>query len=794
MSGQAKAAPRLIGSVLGFGVFTALLFGGCEQGDPSPPPAAQALSRPVKLDLTADLAEAWVGYGNAAYILDQKLEDQFSQGWYAVQGKGQGERSVWSRGERSVIEITVLDPKERVLEIDLEPAPGEEALPHQSLRLFWNNHELGRFNLKWERQTLRIELPAEVQRAGLNRLTFSPLFWISPLASRSALDPRPVAFQLHGVRFSGKGTEETESSTWSKVTAEGERIEQPVNSMIAWHYTLPENPKLHVRIAWDLPSESKSLLWRWVVQDSAGGERVLAQRSLSGIGKESLTLDLSSYAGKMVAVESLFSSTSESDAGAMITLDAPFIDGIRSSSAPPPTPQHPYNVLIVLFDTLRPDHLEPYGSTSVRTPALKDFASTGFTFEQAHANASWTRPSIASLWTGLHPSAHRLAGQGNVLSASVPYLPEILSKNGYHTVSVSNNAYFSPDFGFDRGYSKLFPYYESRQSVLKESPSPEEQATKVWEQFLAPSFKNPEGLPVFALLHEIDPHSPYEAPASFTEPYLFDYSGNIDGWRHNLFEHLRINKAINNYGDWLTPADKKQMRALYKGEVSFVDAYFGALLRHLEQSGLRENTLVVFLSDHGEQLFDHGAWGHGLSVHQEELQIPLIFSLPGVVPESKSSSALVQGVDVLPTLLGLLGIPEPEGIAGHSLLPIIFGSSETLETQTPIYAWSNIRMLKKGAFDFNSEKQASVRQGRWKLARTTRTRGSSYHSYRLFDLESDPEEEVDLWFRKPVVGHTLRQSLETKIRRDSTLLAPAPQAKPLDKEVEENLRALGYVE
>ncbi|MDG2336341.1 MAG: sulfatase [Myxococcota bacterium] len=809
MNRDKKSDRGLAASILGAGLLVFLMAAGCDPGDLKPAavaahsasaPAVPALPLPVKLDLVADLPEAWVGYGNADHILDRRFRDQFTQGWYPVQNPSKDKKSVWSRGERSVIEITVLDPKERLLEIDIEPAPGEEKLPHQSIRLFWNNHDLGRFQLDWARQTLRIKLPAAMQQFGLNRLTFSPLYWISPLTSRISLDSRPVAFLLHGVRFAGPEKDEAESRLSSELMAEGERIEQPVNSMIAWHYLLPSDPKLLVKISWDLPPEEKGLVWRCVIKNSKGEERVLAERSPSGGGEESLNLDLSPYAGEMVGLEFLLSSTSPGDPSASITLDYPVIEGTQASPASASVSRQPYNVLVVLFDTLRADHLEPYGSASVRTPELKRFASTGFTFEQAHSNASWTRPAIASLWTGLHPSGHQLAGKREVLPESIPYLPEILSDDGYLTISVSNNAYFSSDFGFDRGYSKLLPYFNARRKVLQMFPSPEEQAERVWEQFLAPFFDNPEGQPVFALLHEIDPHSPYEAPDRFSAPYLPDYSGNIDGWKHNIHEHLLVIKAINSYGDWLSTEDKKQMQALYKGEVSFVDAYFGALLGHLERAGLRENTLVVFLSDHGEQLFDHGGWGHGNSVYQEELRIPLIFSLPGVIPESKSSNALVQGVDVLPTLLDLLGVPAPEGGAGRSLLPIIFGTQPPSLGQAPIYAWSNIRVHGDDALDLASENLTSVRQGRWKLVRTTHKRKSIYNTYQLyrtyqlFDLDSDPGEEVDLWFRQPVVGHTLRQSLETKIRRDSSLVAPAGEAKPLGAEVEENLRALGYVE
>ena len=386
MSGRAEKVFRFIGPLAAIGLAALLSIGGCEQGNPDPPREPGIRASPVEIDLVADLPDAWLGYGNVAQLLDEDMEQPLSQGWYPVEQQADGTRSAWSMGRRSVIEITVLQPEDRLLEIDLEPAPGEEHLPHQSVRLFWNDQELGRFPLDWSRQTLQIELPAEIQRSGINRLTFSPLYWISPLASRSALDPRPVAFRLYGVRFSDTPVGSSESGR--AVAAEGTRIEQPANSMISWHYTLPSDPKLQLNLSWDLPSASKGFLFRWVLRDTRGQEHVLLERTPAGQDEESLTLDLSPYAGEMVALVSLFSSADEGPAGAHVTLDAPRIVGTRPSPASPPAPRRPYNVLVVLFDTLRPDYLEPHGSSPARTPSLTKFASTGFTFEQAHANAS----------------------------------------------------------------------------------------------------------------------------------------------------------------------------------------------------------------------------------------------------------------------------------------------------------------------------------------------------------------------------------------------------------------------
>jgi hypothetical protein len=133
-------------------------------------------------------------------------------------------------------------------------------------------------------------------------------------------------------------------------------------------------------------------------------------------------------------------------------------------------------------------------------------------------------------------------------------------------------------------------------------------------------------------------------------------------------------------------------------------------------------------------------------------------------------------------------------MSGQSLLPVILGPAGSPGPEVPIYSWSNISIPKQGAAYFGSEKLVSVRLGRWKLARTTRKRGTPYHTYQLFDLEKDAGEQNDIWFRQTVVGHTLRQLLENKIRQDEGIVDPSPLTEPIDEEVEQNLRALGYIE
>jgi arylsulfatase A-like enzyme len=335
--------------------------------------------------------------------------------------------------------------------------------------------------------------------------------------------------------------------------------------------------------------------------------------------------------------------------------------------------------------------------------------------------------------------------------------------------------------------------------VLAEHPTVEAQAARLWSRYLADAFAVPDGgepEPVFAVVHEIDPHSPYQAPEPFRSQYDFGYVGNIDGWNTaNMRQGMRVLDVVNARDAWLSEADRRAMRAAYMAEVSFVDAYVGALLGHLEATGRRDRTLVVFVSDHGEQFFEHGAWGHGRSLYQEEIAVPLVFSLPGVLPAGLRSSTPVELADVAPTILDLLGVEGPAELQGRSLLPDMLAGPDAAASPTAQYARSNTVMIGKGTVMPRSETWDSVRVGRWKLHRgTLRKLGQPRFEYELYDLERDPEEVVDLWPSHPIVGHALRSLLEAKLERDEALELEAGTVEDMDAEVLENLRGLGYVE
>jgi arylsulfatase A-like enzyme len=750
----------------------------------------------VVLDLVRDLPSAWVDREIDRIELLPRTQRRFTHGWWQINAPSDDEPSIWSTGRASVIELPVVELADRTLSLDVEPLMAPDQLPHQTVRISWNDHDLGRHVLDWKRQTITLDIPAAIQTLGLNRLRLEPLWWISAMAARISFNDRDVGLKLYGLSLSG--APEARAAGLPGVRIQRDDVIQHPGSLVAWHYRLPDAPRLRTSLGWQGGRPpAHPMRWTLSVLEESGKQTVLASHEMEALaaGEEiALDIDLSAWAGQRIGLQATLAGRRSRD---VLVWRAPRIDGVEQRSAfDPSNVRDQYDLLFVLFDTLRADHLAPYGNEVIDTPALQALSDSGFTFDRAYANASWTRPSVASLWTGLRPTAHQVITASSTVPEAAPYLPAILSKAGYLTVAVSNNAHFSSDFGFGRGFEQMYDYFDERPAVLDEHPSPAAQAEQLWSRFLAPAFEQQTERPVFAVVHEIDPHSPYEAPPPFADRYEFGYEGNIDGWNiRNVKEGMRMLRAVNDYGEWLGEADKLQMRAQYMAEVSFVDAYFGEIMKHLERSGRRDRTLVVFLSDHGEQFFEHGLWGHGRSLHEEELHVPLIFSLPGVVPAASRTALPVQLLDIVPTVLDLVGVEGPQPQHGRSLLREILSDSGSKERGDPIFARSNTVFHHRNTVFQSSEWWHSVQLPDWKLIRQTRSSsGTRVDTYALYDLARDPDELLDRWPHERVIGFALKQLLESKLQQDERVSFEAGTSREMDPDVLENLRGLGYLE
>ncbi|MBW2667258.1 MAG: sulfatase [Deltaproteobacteria bacterium] len=449
------------------------------------------------------------------------------------------------------------------------------------------------------------------------------------------------------------------------------------------------------------------------------------------------------------------------------------IEGTRAQPMAPVVARDRYNVFVIMLDSLRQDHLEPYGASDVRTPRLAQFAETGVTFENARSNASWTRSAVAAMLTSLPPPAHGVLTLDDSLVDGIPYLPEILQRSGYRTVAVINNPNASGSFGFARGFDEMIEFWAFDKEALKVPNDPEGQAKFVWSHYIKPTVRGSE--PFFVFLHELDPHSPYEPPEPFRSEYGFDYQGKVDSTMSGLLR-------MREFPDQVTPEDVRHINALYKGEVAFMDRYVGWMLDRLAGLPLERPILIVFVSDHGEEFWEHRSVGHAQTVHEELLRVPFLMQLDGVLPAGRRVRADVTLADLAPTVLDLLGIEIPESMQGQTLLPLV-SAPDDLAAPRPAIA----RGIKALA-------EESISLGRWKLIRNI---GRQASAIALYDLEDDPGETHDRASERPIIAATLAQRLRWHFDRDPfDSAAPKPgaaQHKP-DPVVLQRLKELGYIE
>ncbi len=446
------------------------------------------------------------------------------------------------------------------------------------------------------------------------------------------------------------------------------------------------------------------------------------------------------------------------------------------------------NVLVFLVDTLRADALRVYRPASrVETPALAALAAESVVFEQGHTPENWTKPSVASLLSGLHPWLHRATDGDSVVPASVRLLPELLRRKGYATAGFVANGYVSGKFGFRRGWDRWRNYIREGRRT---------KAQFVADDVLRWLERRPQGKPFFLYVHTIDPHVPYIPPDRILRRYdPAPYQGPVSFVRDRLLlEHVKLGKVR------LGERDKARLRALYDAEITYHDEHFGRILEGLRQAGLLEETAIFVVADHGEEFFEHGSVGHGHSVYEELLHVPFIVRWPGVPP--RRVRAPVSLADVVPTVLEALGVEAPEEVSGRSLLPLLRGEPEGRPHVSVSGFQDGWRVVQL------AEHKLAVRSGR---------------DFRYFDLRSDPDEQEAMGLsERPLAVTWLRALLGAELyrhlgwdRRGAPEVSAGSEGRPrsagrprrgrpapavheaertdIDPQTEAQLRALGYV-
>jgi arylsulfatase A-like enzyme len=343
---------------------------------------------------------------------------------------------------------------------------------------------------------------------------------------------------------------------------------------------------------------------------------------------------------------------------------------VTLTGAPTDSTDRP-NVLVILIDTLRADHVGAYGYERATTPEIdRQLAQRGVLFERAYAQAPWTLPSVASLFTGVQPGRF-LAAQMAAFSLpdDLASLPELMAARGYATAGFVANPTLHAGIGFARGFATFYNPPLTLESMKRGA----DDLTPRVEAWLRAHQRQP----FFLYAHYIDPHDPYLPPTleGKRSPFLPDYAGPVTGdWVHGVY---------NGRLTLPDPArDVPQMVALYDAEIAYVDRHVGRLLDALDPEILAR-TLVLVTSDHGEELFDHGGWKHGQTLYEEQIRVPLVLRWDGRLEPARREAAPVALLDVLPTLAAAAGIERRAEWQGIDLLA---GLERGVPARRPIVA------------------------------------------------------------------------------------------------------------
>lgn len=415
------------------------------------------------------------------------------------------------------------------------------------------------------------------------------------------------------------------------------------------------------------------------------------------------------------------------------------------------------NVVFLLVDTLRADRLGIYGYERATSPNIDALAEYGVVMERVVAQSSWTKTSMASLWTGTHPINNRILRFSDVLPDAAVMPAELFSAAGFRTVGLWRNGWVEPNFGFSQGfdvYMRPAPG-AARARVHRRTRSPHPlvgtdedmtiAATDFLEQFGQDRF--------FLYLHYMDLHQ-----------YVYDEDSAIFG---------------TSYSD------------AYDQALRWTDKLIGVLVAHLEQLDVLDRTLVVIASDHGEAFQEHGFEGHARNLYEEVTHVPLILIPPFLLEPGVRVETTISNADLWPTLLDIVGLPAMESADGVSMLPLILraggarpeGPTEDLER--PVFAqlalgWGNVRSEPRPI--------AAVTWGDMRgIARLDRS-----DRFELYDHRDDPEEAHDLYAERPEAAKLLQALLSEYVSGAKSTWGETREQVEVDELRFNQLRALGY--
>ncbi len=445
--------------------------------------------------------------------------------------------------------------------------------------------------------------------------------------------------------------------------------------------------------------------------------------------------------------------------------------------------EQPRAIVLITIDTLRADAIGPSQESSERAPRIGELMSDSIVFLHARSPSSWTKPSMASMLTGVSPLIHGALRPVSSLKDRLVTVAELLQAEGFRTAAIGRNSNLAASFGFDQGFDFFRMYLGSGETI---NPSVGSRvldslglgltrpSTDQLSISAAQWIRRNHRRPFFFWLHIFDPHAPYAPPRRWLEEETHE-----DGF--TSFDDL---SKVRQGTRVLRAPDKRRVKALYDAEVRYVDRAVGELLGTMKELRIYDSSLVVLSSDHGEEFFEHGGMSHGHTLYDELLRVPLLVKLPFSRPTG-DVEVDVSTESVTPTILDVAGVEADAGIfSAPSLSPLWDGSASS--------GWK-VPILSSGLLHF--ENRVSFVHDGWKYIRFDESGAEE-----LYRLDLDPGE------RRSVVGEdeemlqdarsALSEYLEWigSFQSISDTGSLPDDERDLPKSVREDLEALGYIQ
>ncbi len=685
------------------------------------------------------------------------------EGWSYGETSPDGNAFRWALGNKASFRFIGSKSQGRVAWVECEPFtfPGS---PTQSLTFVVNGDVLPPLQLREGRHRYPLEIPA--LQDGINGVEIQFAYAGNP-EGRGDRRPLAAAFYRFDLPPEDKPLVAGQPGPFSLVKPEdgSPGVYLPEGGTLCFYLKVPQRARLSVTVGAPRPislatpagsvlevvvrGEDGSVLDAGVRFSESGGEVVRIEQSLAEMEGLRAEVSFRAEGHDIFFVPHLY---------------------VPKEDASPPTPlprqaRGDLNLLMIVLDGATARRMGPYGYVKPTTPAIDRLASESVVLDGVFTQAVYTIASIGSLLTGQYPERHQNVTFADRLPENAVTFPGVLSESGIKTAGFSGNAVVTSAFGLDRGYEEFFDvrrmkgYTGHGDSVLRE--------------LLAWLGKNQEQR-FFAYVHFREPHFPYNPPAPFNTQFgaATPFPEGISDW--TIVE--AYNQAAGR-GQSVPREVYERVRALYDGNMAYVDNLVAEILKYLEENNLQQKTIIILTADHGEALFEHGYIGHNTQLYEESIRIPLMVRGPDWSP--RRSSQVVELLDLTPTVLDLFGLgdhPARQAMEGRSLIPLLDG--ETLE---PRLAFSRTVWNKP---------RYSVRGPRHKLIWDSRIDRSE-----LYDLDVDPEEKVNLVDDKTLLYGYLQQQLLQWIREQERLRvgSPTPEASEIPEDLRRQLESLGYL-